>query len=191
MPPTTRFDIRVTGQQTGRNSGEPTESARQLVYVLLMIPGVFITLQSFTVYRPVDRRLPMVLMLSVFLLPVLFHVLSFMRTQPDEKSGNWRLRYVCSGFALILLGGLLFLNGGLDQSSQHVVQTTILAKTALSGRNGRQYDLAVSSWRPRRDVEHFNVTETIFKQAVVGKSVIVAVHDGFFGLPWYHNISLQ
>src|SRR5262249_34138128 len=150
----------VTGRQTVGNSGEPTDSARQLVYVLLMMPGVFITLQSFAVYRPVDRRLPMGLMLSVFLLPVLFHVLSFLRTQPGETSGNWRVRYICSGFALILLGVLLFLNGGLDQSPQYAVQTTILAKTTMSGRSGRQYDLAVSSWRPRRDVEHFNVTET-------------------------------
>jgi hypothetical protein len=37
--------------------------------------------------------------------------------------------------------------------------------------------------------EDLNVNSREFAGAVVGRRIIVEMHEGYFGLPWYSNIS--
>jgi hypothetical protein len=52
-----------------------------------------------------------------------------------------------------------------------------------------KYHVIVSSWRPDKAEEDFTVDPAIFRRTVVGKTVTVELHKGFFGVPWSGNIS--
>jgi hypothetical protein len=69
------------------------------------------------------------------------------------------------------------------------LRTEVFKKVVLNGRYGRQYRLFVYSWRPGRSMEEFNVVQQVFDRSRVGKTLIVEVHPGFLGLPWYGKIS--
>jgi hypothetical protein len=155
-----------------------------------MIPGVFFSLHEQAAYPPLNARVPMGFLLSIFLLPVAIHMSSFLRKQPSEHEGRWRSLYICSSLALMLLALLLFLNGRLDTSLVNQVRVTVVKKVVLSsGKGATQYNLTVSSWRPGRSIENFNVVRIVFDRAVVGKTVTVDLHDGFLHLPWMGKIS--
>ncbi len=163
---------------------------KPVVYILLMVPGVILSLHAQGLYHPLDARVPMGFMLSVFLLPVALQMLSFLRRRPSENVGRWGALYICSGLALVLLAFLLFLNGGLDGSPLNRVRTTVIRKAVISsGKGSTRYNLTVSSWRAGGNVENFNVVRNVFDRAVVGKTVTVELHKGFFGLPWWGSIS--
>ena len=166
----------------------PRAGSATVLYILLLVPGVFVSLSALTVYPPLDTRVVMAAVLGLFLLPVALQLLSFVRRPPSENAGWLRTAYIFSGLALVLLALLLFLNGWLDRSPWREVRTTVIRKTVLRGR-GTQYDLAVSAWRPGRNIEHFNVSSRVFNTAVVGKAVRVPLHKGFFSLPWFGSIS--
>jgi hypothetical protein len=162
-------------------------NAMQVLYILLMTPGVFVTLHALSVYPPVNARFPMAVMLFMFLLPVVLMVLSFVLNRPNENQKTWRILYVSSSVALLLLAILLFLNGYLDRSSPNEVRTTVIRKAVIRGRS-TQYNLSVSSWTPDRSIENFNVAMNVFERAAVGKTVTVELHKGFFGMPWHGKI---
>jgi hypothetical protein len=126
-------------------------------------------------------------LLGVFLLPPMLQILSIVLKLPND--GGWWLRavYMCSSLALVLLGLMLFMNGGLDRPPGNEVRTTVIRKTVIRGRT-TQYHLWVSSWRPGRSEEDFNIGLREFDRATVGKSVTVELHSGFFGLPWRGDI---
>jgi hypothetical protein len=180
LAPRNRIELQL---RTRPDSGvRPPPSAwgvRQALNILLLIPGVFVGLLALGVYPPVDTRVVMGFLLGFFLLPVALQIFSLAP----------RAVYVSASAALVLLGLLLLLNGRLDKSPASEVKTTVLRKTVLRGRRGTQYDLAVSSWRPGRTLEHFKVTSREFDRAVVGKIALVELHKGFLGLPWYGEIS--
>jgi hypothetical protein len=160
-----------------------------VLYILLLVPGVFVSLSALAVYPPLDTRLVMAAVLGLFLLPVMPQFLSYVQKRPGGDAGWLRAAYIFSGLALCMLALLLFLNGWLDRSPWSEVRTTVIRKTVLRGGRGTQYELAVSTWRPGRSLEHFNVSSRVFDSAVVGKVVRVPLHKGFFSLPWFGSIS--
>src|SRR5215510_5601104 len=71
------------------------------LYILLLTPGVFISLQARAVYPLLDSRLPMALILGGFILPVMLQLLSFLRRNQSADVGPWRILYICSGLFLV------------------------------------------------------------------------------------------
>jgi hypothetical protein len=69
------------------------------------------------------------------------------------------------------------------------VRSTVIQKTITMRKSGRAYHLTVSSWRPSRSEEEFEVGSRTFDRAAVGQTVTVELHNGFFGLPWSGGIS--
>src|SRR5262245_12390574 len=137
------------------------------LYILLLTPGVFVSLHAQAVYPLLDSRLPMAFILGGFILPVMLQLLSFLRR--NHSSGGvelWRAVYICSGLVLVLIALLLFLNGGLDGSPLNQVRGTVIRKAVVTGRYGKQYNVTVSSWRRGRSVENFNVRSEVFNRAV-------------------------
>jgi hypothetical protein len=180
LAPRDRIELQLRTRPDSGVSPPPSAwGVRQALNILLLIPGVFFGLLPLGIYPPVDTRVAMGFLLGFFLLPVVLQVFSLAP----------RAVYIAASTALVLLGVLLLLNGGLDKSPSSEVRTTVIRKTVLRGRRGTQYDLAVSSWRPGRSQEHFKVTSREFDRAVVGKIALVELHKGFFGVPWYGNIS--
>jgi hypothetical protein len=155
-----------------------------------MVPGVILSMLAQGLYHPLDARIPMGLMLSLFLVPVALQMLSFLRKRPSQNVGWWRSLYICSSLALLLLALLLFLNGSMDRSPLNRVRTTVIRKAVIrSGKGSTRYNLTASSWQPGRNVENFNVVRSVFDRTVVGRTVTVEVHKGFFGLPWLGSIT--
>ena len=165
-------------------------SVTPVLDVLLLVPGVILSMLAQGVYHPLDAGVPMGLMLSLFLVPVALHMLSFLRKRPSQNVGRWRSLYICSSLALLLLALLLCLNGGMDGSPLNRVRTTVIRKAVIrSGKGSPRYNLTVSSWQPGKDQENLNVGRSLFDRVVVGKTVTVELHKGFFGLPWLGTIS--
>src|SRR5262245_16484914 len=115
----------------------------ELVYILFLIPGVFVSLLALGAYPPLHRRLPMAVLLSLFLLPVVLQVLGSMRKTSSEHP-HGKTKYLLSSVALLLLALILDLNGKLDRSPANEVRMNVIRKTVSRGRT-TGYDLAVSS----------------------------------------------
>ena len=192
MPKRPRFGIEVE-RSKGPNFGArplPAAGGVWVLHILLLVPGVFVSLLALSVYPLLDPRRMMGFLLGFFLLPVVLQMLTILRKSPGNDVRWGRAAYIGSGLALPLLGLLLFLNGGLDRSHGNTVRPTVVRKTVIGGRATR-YHLWVSSWRPGRILEDFNVGSREFDRAVVGKPVTVELHNGFFGLSWRGTISTQ
>jgi hypothetical protein len=83
------------------------------------------------------------------------------------------------------------LNGALDRSPANYVRATVVEKTAPIGHREAQYSLRVSSWRPGRTFEDLNVGSREFARAMVRKHVIVEMHQGYLGMPWYAKVTSE
>jgi len=170
-------------------------------------------------YPPLDLHPLIVLMMCVFFLLVVLQLLSRLRKRLGndgralevpvttvktrrffltrsqnhmalESSLPWRMFYVAWFAVLMLFVLLLFLNGPLDKSPRSDVRVTVIRKEVDNGgRFGPHYYLVVSSWRPGRSSENLRVGSQVFERAIVGKSVTVELHKGYFGLPWYGSVS--
>jgi hypothetical protein len=158
-------------------------------YFLLLVPGLLGNLLGYALYPPLDAGPLLGFGLCVFSLPVLLQLASGLRKRLSENVGRLRTVYAYSSLALMLLALLLLLNGWLDGSPPNAVRSTVIQKTATMRKAGIQYRLTVSSWRPGRSGKEFEVGSRTFNRAVVGKTVTVELHKGFFGLPWSGSIS--
>jgi hypothetical protein len=191
-PSAGKLEIRLgTPRDSGGKLLPSTGGGAQVLYILLLIPGVFVSLSAQGAYPPLNSRLTMGVMLGLFLLPVALLMLSWARRPPHQGAGPWRTVFIGAGLALVLWGVALFVNGGLDRAPSPVVRCTILRKTSFATRRGRRYTLTITSWRPGRSQEIFRVGSSVFERAVVGKSVTVDLHPGYFGLGWYGHVSPQ
>ena len=140
-----------------------------------LAPGLFGGILAYSVYPLLDGRY--VLMGVVFLLFLL--------------AGQVPRAAAYSGLALALLAATLFLNGALDQRPAAEIKTTVIRKAMMTGSQkfGTHYHVVVSSWRPGRNQEDFDVDPSIYWRAAVGRPATLELHKGYFGLPWYGSIS--
>jgi hypothetical protein len=187
--PTGGIELALTKRSdSGGPASVPTLDAKQFLYFLLLIPAGVVALLPLGVYPPLDSRLPMGLIISAFLLSAVPRLWSIAQRRSSNDRSPWQAVSACAGLALPLIGLLIFLNGGLDRSPGSDVRAMVIEKAAPIGYREAQYDLTVSSWRPGRRVEYLNVSSREFARAMVGKRIIVELHKGYFGLPWYSNI---
>jgi hypothetical protein len=180
-----RINLQLRGQpDAGGKQLSSAGGTTQVLYILLLTPGVMLSLFSQGIYPLLDSRLAMGVMLSLFLLPVALLIVSFVRQRPSG-----RMPFIFSSVALVLWALLLILNGGLDHSPRHDVRATVVRKAILRGRRATSYNLTLTSWRPGRTQESMDVTLRVFNRATVGRPVTVELHQGFFGLAWYGDVS--
>jgi hypothetical protein len=158
-------------------------------YFPLLLPGLFGGLLAWIIYPPLDAGPFVAFGLCVFLLPMILQLTSSLRERLGDDIGRLRTAYVYSSITLTVLASLLLLNGWLDKSPRTVVRTSVIGKTVTRGKGGSQYIVTVTSWRPGRRTEDFYVGSIEFTRFVVGKTIRVGLHRGFFGLPWSGNIS--
>ena len=189
---TNGIDLQLSKRPDDDRSSVPSaRNARKSLtrYSLLLAPGLLGCMVAYVIYPPLDQGLLVTFGLCVLILPMTLQLRSILRKRLSEDAGWLRKAYVYSSLALALLALLLLLNGGLDRSPRSVVRTTVIQKEVTRSRNGTRYVLTVSSWRPRRSLEDFTVDSRTYNRAVVGKTVTVQLHKGYFGLPWSGNIS--
>jgi hypothetical protein len=165
----------------------PALDAMQLLYFLLLIPAIMVCLLTLGTYAPLDPLLAMGSMICAFVLSAVARLWNI--RNPSNNAGAWRTVSTCAGFAIPVIALLVFLNGNLDKSPREEVRATVLEKTAPIGFREAQYGLRVTSWRPGKKIEDLNVGSRVFERAVIGKNVIVELHQGFFGMMWYGKIT--
>lgn len=174
--------------------GNPLPSAWQTrkalnKYSLLLAPGLLGGLLAYVIYPPLDGGPLVAFGLCAFSLPFVLQLFSIMRKRLSEDMGRLRTAYVYASLALGLLAFLTLLNGWLDKSPRSAVRTTIVQKNFTRSKASTSYRLTVSSWRPGRSEEELSVGVRTYDNVFVGKTITVGVHKGFFGLPWYGDVS--
>jgi hypothetical protein len=184
------FDVQFRTPYSSRESPAPSVwGPRHVLDILLLMPGVFLSLLAQGVYPLLDKGPVMGCMLGLILLPVGLQVLGLVVKRPSADSAFWSMLFRGASAALLVLSLLLFLNGGLDRSPWKQVQTTVLRKVSYQDRHASRCALIVSSWRPGRSQEDLTVTSSVVDRALVGRTVTVQLRQGFFGLAWYGAVS--
>jgi len=157
-------------------------------YSYLLIGGLAGTLVATRFYPPLDIDRLLIFAIGIFFLPVLAHVILSIRKRLTSNAERMRSAYKYSGTLSVVLAGVLFLNGVLDHSPVNPTRTPILRKTLSRGRSTSRY-LIVASWRPGRFEERLQVNGDTYHRFVVGAPVVIEIHRGLFGVPWYGKIS--
>ena len=175
---------------------EKAPSRRELnkqIQKTLYVPfiGVLGVLLAQSVYPLLDRPALSVLVVVLFLLPFAVHIVSAVRKRLAANIGLLRRVYSYCGAVLIGLAASLGLNGWLDRAPVQFVRTSIIQKHVTRGRSSVTHVLDVSSWRRGRDEEHLQVSSAQYRSAESGQQVVIEVHGGRFGLPWYGSIALK
>jgi len=140
-----------------------------------LAPGLFGSFIAYNFYPLVDGRYALIAIVFLFFLLIALV----------------RRAVFFSGIALAMIAAGLFLNGALDKAPPRYVKTTVIEKSSVQGdlRRGSHYRLTVASWRPGKSEENFDVDLGLFRRVTPGTAITVEVHKGFFGVPWYGNIS--
>jgi hypothetical protein len=175
----------------GGNPLASTEQTRKTLnkYSFLLVPGLLGGLLAYVIYPPLDAGPLTALGFCALSLPLLLQLFSVVRKRLSEDIDRLRKVYVYSSLALMLLALLPLLNGWLDRAPGSPVRTTVIQKTFSRRGSATRHSLTVSSWRPGRTVEELVVGTRTYNNALVGKTITVEVHKGFFGLPWYEDVS--
>ena len=189
MNGTAGIELKVNSDADRKNASAERYAEKSLnKYFCLSLPGLFGGLLAWIIYPPLDAGPFVAFGLCVFLLPMLLQLRSSLLNRLNDDIERSRKAYVYSSIALAVLASMLLLNGWCDKSPQTVMKATLVRKTVTRGR-GVQHILTVASWRPGRRTKDFYVSSIGFNRFVVGKTIRVQLHRGFFGLPWSGNIS--
>lgn len=136
-----------------------------------------------------DRDRFLIAGLCAFFAPVVLHVVSSFRKRLALDAGRLQRAYLYAGAVTVFLALFIAGNGALDDSPATPVRATVLSKQVTVGRYGRlSYTLRVRSWRTGRGTEDFNVGGRTYRTASTEKAVVVEVHRGRLGLPWYSGV---
>ena len=168
---------------------ELSKQLQRTLYVPFI--GIFGTLIAESVYPLLDRRALSVLGAVLFLLPFALHIVLAVRNRLAANIGRLRGVYTCCGSILIGLAAFLGLNGLLDRAPAQFVRTSIIRKHVEQLRASVADVLDVSSWRSGHNEEHIRVSSAQYRSMAVADKVVIEVHSGRFGLPWYGSIAPQ
>lgn len=155
----------------------------------LLLAGLVGIIIGDYLYPPLDENPALILGLGLFFLPILMQIVVIVCKRFPINVDRVRRVYDYSGSILILLAAFLIVNGIADRAPVRQVQTSITRKYITSGRYTTNYHLVVSSWRQGQDQERLRVSGKAYHSMYVGEPVVVEVHPGLFGLPWYSRVS--
>ena len=140
------------------------------------------------VYPMLDRDPFLIAGVGFFLVPGLFHVVSSFRKRLALDVRRIQRAYLSGGALNIFLALLMAGNGALDNSPATAVRTMVLSKQAVSGRYSTSYTVRARSWRPGRATEELGVSGRTYRSFSPEKGIVVEMHPGRFGLPWYSGV---
>jgi len=139
-------------------------------------------------YPMLDRDPFLIAGVCLFLVPGLFHVVSSMRKRLTVDIDRIQRAYLSAGVVSVFLAILMACNGALDNSPTTATHTTVISAQAVRGRSGTNYTVKAQSWRPGRTTEELGVSGRTYRSVSVKKGIVVEMHVGRFGLPWYSGV---
>jgi len=184
------LELRKRPDEDGTSPSSTKEVKKSLShYSLLLAPGILGGILAHVVYPPLDEGPIVAVGLSVLLFPLALYLRSIWRDRLQADARKLRKACVYSGLILSTFALIVLMNGFLDESPRSRVIAVVLGKTSHTSGGSTDYTLTVASWRPRRTSEDLQVSSFDFQRAVVGRTVRIEMHKGFFNLPWSGNIS--
>jgi drug/metabolite transporter (DMT)-like permease len=152
--------------------------------------GFFGTMFGTAYYHMLDGLTVIRLAVGIYLVALLTVIVAGLLRRLPLSLNLVKSVQIFGGGLLILLAGLVWGNGALDHAATTSVRSTILSKGVTHGRNNSKgYHLTVASWRPGRLEEQLDVKGNLFRSLSLNEPVLVEVHPGRFGMPWYSSIS--
>jgi hypothetical protein len=139
-------------------------------------------------YPMLDRDPFLIAGVCLFLVPGLFHVVSSFRKRLALDVRRIQRAYLSAGAVSVFLALLMACNGAFDHSPATAVRTSLLYKQVVQGKSGPSYTLRMRSWRPGRATEELGVSGRTYRSVSAAKGIVVEMHPGRFGLPWYSRV---
>ena len=136
----------------------------------------------------VDRDTLFVVEMCAFFAPIVFHIVSGIRKRLLADMERLKQAYIVAAAVTLLIALFIACNGGFDHSAATPVSTALLRKQVVRGKSGPSYTLVVRSWRPGRETEKLGVDERTYYSVSSQKKLVVEVHRGALGLPWYSAV---
>lgn len=175
--------------QSVESVAKPRAANRVLIrYSYAVLVGLLGTLIADHYFPLLDRNAFLIAAVCVLFAPVILHVISSVRGRLGEGLALVKRAYVIAGGVSIFIALLIAGNGGFDRSVATPVTATVLRKQVVRGRYGPSYTLKVRSWRPGRETESIYVNVGTYGSTSVEKPIVVEMHGGVFGLPWYSGV---
>ena len=127
-----------------------------------------------------------------FLLTVVFLVLYYFCASENERKLPEKLweKILLGVMGLFLFFGYGFgttvnINSVFDKSTPQVYEATVLSQRKSSGKHTSYY-LTVSPWIDgMTDQKEISVGSTVYKSVNEGDVVLIRLHDGKLGIPWF------
>ena len=164
-----------------------TRNRRFTKPLVLLLAGTFALLFTMRHYPLLDRNPYYVIGLVFFFLPIFLMIVSNMLKRIEKDAGTLAtLLFWCAAANVTLFAGLL-LNGLLDRGPAVPVHARVLRKRIIRGRS-TTYRMVVESWRPGRTEEVLELSRAQFQGIAPDSSVVIDLHRGWIGVPWYGRI---
>jgi hypothetical protein len=158
-------------------------------YSYLLWAGMICAMGGIHYYPPLDGERLIGWSIGLFFLPIVLNLVALVWKRLAADLGWLRTAYLCCGGALLLLGSYVIANGGLDKAPVKTESSVVTLKNIVAGRHSKAYTLRVPSWRSDRDEEELRVNHQTYNKLKVGQEILVEVHPGFLGMPWYGQVT--
>jgi hypothetical protein len=170
----------------------PAEASRAMRRTLVNRLGIFL-LGTIAFFVPCFLYPPLELDEILIFIGVIFFITIALAMWAERRSLHAQevelLKHIFQSLVLVpwLLGAALYINGALDRSPPHDVESTVVSRLAVPGLLP-MHQLIVKSWREDRSLERIAVTRQDFDRFKVGDHIIVRVEDGLVTIPWVFGV---
>jgi hypothetical protein len=153
-------------------------------WIILLFSGFAAVMVGAIKYTPLDSGFVYGLDLLLFFPPTIPYLVGCCNGRLPSYLPWLRPFMILSGTSLAIFALFTLLNGNLDRRSPQRISANVTRKIVDRGR-AKSYRIVVESWRPGHSTETLDVPESSFGGMRVGSPVLVKVHEGRFGCPWY------
>lgn len=154
-------------------------------FTAVAMVGAILALRA---YPLVDLTPALVLLMTVFVVPLLVMAYVSRGSDRSAKLGAFAKGFVISGIGVLIMAGVIYYNGALDQAKPNDQETRVVRMEVTTSRGVPHYSVRVESWRPGHDTEKVPVNYDVFSSLHPGETVHVEVHPGSFGLAWIGHV---
>jgi hypothetical protein len=140
-------------------------------------------------YPPLDSERLAGCGVCLVFLPVVPHIVASARRRLASCVEWLQKLYLGCGSALLLIAACTIANGALDSSSARTVSAVVVQKAIYSGKYSTTRVVWTPSWRPDKDKERLEVSRELYRNLKVGEAIVVDMHPGVFGMPWYSRVA--
>ena len=161
---------------------EPTKDKKKELPYLPAI-GVVSLLVLIRLHIDIDSYYSLVFILVPLVILFLYMWTErFIKQKQNKKYFALIVGVFIFGFAIIFGANSIY-----DKSEPITFYAEVLdKKESKSSRGRRDYDIKVTSWKPRSENERISVSRRQYNEIQIGQTVEVRIRKGLFNLPYYY-----